>query len=205
MDDIRRFEGGYLLTNSYLVATPQGGQLMIDAPMDADRWLDQLELTPRALLLTHQHFDHVMSAAAIAARGVPVYAWHPFSRALTMEEVVRQWGMPFDVPEFPVDHTLEGRDSLEIDGLRLELAHVPGHSPDSVTFYDPAHRALLAGDTLFQGSTGRGDLPGGDLDLLCRSIRAKIFTLPEDTRVLPGHGPATTVGAERRSNPVVRP
>lgn len=205
MDDIRRFEGGYLLTNSYLAPTPSGGQLMIDAPVDADRWLDQLGVTPLALLLTHQHFDHVMSAAAIAARGVRIYAWQAFSRDLTLEEVVRQWGMPFDVEEFPVHETLAGREWLEIGGLRLDLAHTPGHSPDSLVFHDKARGVLFAGDTLFHGSTGRGDLPGGDLDLLCQSIREQIFVLPEPTRVLPGHGPETSVGIERRSNPIVRP
>jgi hydroxyacylglutathione hydrolase len=205
VDDIRRFEGGYLLTNCYLAPTPSGGHVMVDAPVDADRWLDQLGVTPLALLLTHQHFDHVMSAAAVAARGVPVYAWQGFSRDLTLEEVVRQWGMPFEVEEYPVHHTLAGQPRLEIGGLELDLAHAPGHSADSVVFHDKARGVLFAGDTLFHGSTGRGDLPGGDLDLLCRSIRERIFVLPEATRVLPGHGPETTVGSERRSNPIVRP
>lgn len=205
MDDIRCFEGGYLLTNSYLAPTPAGGHVMVDAPVDADRWLDQLGITPAALLLTHQHFDHVMSAAAIAAKGVPVYAWEPFSRDLTLEEVVRQWGMPFDVEAYGVDHVLSGSDELEVGGLRLGLRHVPGHSRDSVVFHDKARGVLFAGDTLFHGSTGRGDLPGGDFELLKSSIRERIYPLAEETRVLPGHGPETTVGIERASNPVIRP
>lgn len=204
MRGIQRFEGSYLLTNSYLAPTPGGGWVMIDAPIDADRWLDELGVEPLALLLTHQHFDHVMTTAAIAARGVPVYAWSDFDRSLTLEEVVRQWGMPFDVEAYAVDHRLEGRDSLEIDGLRLDLRHVPGHSPDSVVFHDPAAGAVFAGDTLFAGSTGRPDLPGGDMDVLCRGIRERIFTLPDATRVLPGHGPETTVGVEAATNPFVR-
>lgn len=204
MDKVQRFEGGFLLTNAYLVSTPGGGHVLIDAPGDADNWLDQLGITPLALLLTHQHFDHVMSAAAIAARGIPVHAWSPFSRDLTCEQIVRQWGMPFDVPEFPVDHLLEGLDRLEIDGLKLDLAHVPGHSPDSVTFHDPDRGLLFAGDTLFAGSTGRGDLPGGNLDLLCRGIVEKLYTLPPFTRVFPGHGESTDIATERLSNGVVR-
>ncbi len=204
MEGIQRFEGGYLLTNSYLAPTPGGGWVMIDAPIDADRWLDDLGVKPLALLLTHQHFDHVMTAAAISARGIPIHAWSRFDRSLTLEEVVRQWGMPFDVDAFEVDHTLEGRDRLEIDGLELELRHVPGHSSDSVVFHDAAAGALFAGDTLFAGSTGRPDLPGGDMDLLCRGIREKIYPLPDETRVLPGHGPETRVGTEAAGNPFVR-
>lgn len=204
MHGIQRFEGGYLLTNSYLAPTPGGGWVMIDAPIDADSWIDGLGIKPLALLLTHQHFDHVMTVAAIAAKGVPVHAWSGFDRGLTLEEVVRQWGMPFDVEPYEVDHRLEGRESLEIDGLVLELRHVPGHSPDGVAFHDPAAGALFAGDTLFAGSTGRPDLPGGDMDLLCRGIREKIYTLPDGTRVLPGHGPETTVGTEAAGNPIVR-
>lgn len=177
---------------------------MIDAPMGADRWLDERGVLPTALLLTHQHFDHVMTAAAIAAKGVPVYAWNAFSRALTLEEVVRQWGMPFDVEEFAVDHTLEGQDRLEIDGLDFSLLHVPGHSADSVVFHLPEMEVIFAGDTLFHSSTGRGDLPGGDLDLLCRGIVEKLYPLPHDTRVLPGHGDPTTIGRERISNMVVQ-
>ncbi|WP_353568200.1 MBL fold metallo-hydrolase [Haloferula sargassicola] len=204
MDGIQRFEGGYLLTNGYLIATPGGGHLMVDAPMDAVEWLQHRGVKPEALLLTHQHFDHVMSAAAIAAMGVPVYAWNTFSRSLTLEEVVRQWGMPFDVEEFSVDHILEGHDQLAVGGLTFSLLHVPGHSSDSVVFHLPEKELLFAGDTLFHGSTGRGDLPGGDLDLLCRGISEKLYPLPHDTRVLPGHGDATTIGRERTSNAVVR-
>lgn len=204
VEGIQKFEGGYLLTNSYLAPTPGGGWVMIDAPIDADAWIDRLGVKPLALLLTHQHFDHVMTAAAIAAKGVPVYAWSGFDRSLTLEEVVRQWGMPFDVESYGVDHTLEGRECLEIDGLELALHHVPGHSPDSVVFHDAAAGAAFAGDTLFAGSTGRPDLPGGDMDLLCRGIREKLYPLDEATRVLPGHGPETTIGTEAASNPIVR-
>lgn len=204
MDGIQKFEGGELLTNSYLAPTPGGNWVMIDAPIDADRWLDQLGIAPLALLLTHQHFDHVMTAAAIAARGVPIHAWTRFDRSLTLEEVVRQWGMPLEVEPFDVPHLLDGLDTLEIDGLQLELRHVPGHAPDSLVFHDRQAGVLFAGDTLFAGSTGRPDLPGGDMTLLCRGIREKIYTLPDATRVLPGHGPETDIATEASQNPFVR-
>lgn len=204
MDKILRFEGGYLLTNSWLVPTPTGQHLMIDAPIDALQWLDSLEITPAALLLTHQHFDHVMTAAAIANRGVPIFSWSDFSRQLTAEDIVRQWGMPMEVPAFTVDHILSAKSQVTIAGLELYLKHVPGHSADSMTFYDPVAGNLFAGDTLFNGSVGRGDLPGGDLELLCKGILTKLYTYPDATVVYPGHGPTTEIGAEKRSNAVVR-
>lgn len=205
VDHIQCFEGGFLLTNTYLIESPTGEHVMIDAPVDADRWLDDLGIQPAALLLTHQHFDHVMTAAAIAARGVPIYAWQAFDRSLTLEEVVRQWGMPFDVEAFHVDHSLENRASLEIHGLSFQLHHVPGHSPDSLVFHAPDHHAIFAGDTLFAGSTGRTDFPGGSFDQLCDGIRKKIYAMPPDHHVFPGHGPATTIGHEILNNPIVRP
>lgn len=204
MENPRSFAGGQLLTNTYLLDTPSGRPLLVDAPPDTEKWLARLDVRPAALLLTHQHFDHVASAAAIAALGVPVYAFAPFSRELTGEALVRQWGMPFDVPAFAVDHVLKGLETLELEGLRLNLAHVPGHSPDSVVFHDAERGLLFGGDTLFEGSTGRGDLPGGNLDLLCRGIVEKLYVLPEETRVFPGHGPSTTIGTERRTNAIVR-
>jgi glyoxylase-like metal-dependent hydrolase (beta-lactamase superfamily II) len=204
MDPIQRLEGGFLLTNAYLLRTPDGGSILFDAPSDTRRWIEDLDIRPLALVLTHQHFDHVMDAAAIAEMGIPVYAWSDYSTQLTAEDIVAQWGMPMKVEPFTVDHRLEGREQLEIGGLCLELAHVPGHSPDSVTFFDRERGILIAGDTLFQGSTGRGDLPGGDLELLKSMIRERLFPLPEATRVLPGHGPETTIGDERAGNAVVR-
>lgn len=203
-DEILSLEGGYLLTRSYLIPTTGGGHVMFDAPMDADTWLRDLDITPQALLLTHQHFDHVMTAAKIAALGVPVYAWQAFSRQLTLEEVVRSWGMPFDVEAYEVTHCLSGRENLSIGGLDFELLHVPGHSVDSVVFHLPAMDLAIAGDTLFAGSTGRADLPGGDMALLISGIREKLYTLPESTRIYPGHGPATDIRTERRQNGVVR-
>lgn len=204
MDDIRTVEGGFLLTRSYLAPTPSDSWIMIDAPGDADRWLDEQGILPKALILTHQHFDHVMTAASIQKRGVPIYAWQAFDRSLTIEEVVREWGMPFTVPEFEVDHVLRGQDHLEIEGLDLKISHLPGHSTDSIILFDAVSGVVYAGDTLFAGSTGRPDLPGGDMEVLCKGIRDKIYTLPPTTRVLPGHGGSTTVGKEANSNPIVR-
>lgn len=197
------FTGGFVQTNAYLVETPDGGHVLIDAPMGVAEWLGQKGIRPAALLLTHQHYDHVEDAAAVAALGVKIHAFAPYSTVLTLEERVRSWGLPIQVPPYQVDEILEGHRDLEIGGLKMQLAHVPGHSPDSITFALPDRGELYAGDTLFAGSIGRADLPGGNMGQLVDGIREKLFALPDETRVFPGHGPATTVGAERAENPYV--
>lgn len=195
------FTGGFVQTNGYLVETPEGGHVLIDAPMGISQWLEARGIRPLALLLTHQHYDHVEDAAAVAALGVKIYAWSAYSQDLTLESMVRNWGMPIQVAAFTVDEILADRPVLEIGGLSFDLAHVPGHSPDSVTFHLPERGELYGGDTLFEGSVGRADLPGGNMGQLIDGIRGKLFALPEETRVFPGHGPATTIGAERAGNP----
>jgi hydroxyacylglutathione hydrolase len=196
-----RFTGGFVQTNGYLIETPDGSHLLIDAPAGIAAWLETKGIVPAALLLTHQHYDHVEDAAAVAAMGVPVHAFAPYSPALTLEEMMRGFGMPVRVEPYEVDGLLQGRAELEIGGLRMTLAHVPGHSPDSVTFFMAESGELFSGDTLFADSIGRADLPGGNPELLVDGIRGKLFRLPDGTRVLPGHGPATTIGAERAGNP----
>jgi len=197
------FTGGFVQTNGYLIETPEGGHVLIDAPMGISQWLEARGIRPEALLLTHQHYDHVENAAAVAALGVKVYAWAPYAAELTIAALVRNWGLPVDVPPYAVDEVLEGREELEIGGLKIGLRHVPGHSPDSVVFHLAERGELYAGDTLFAMGIGRPDLPGGDEDLLIEGIRGKLFSLADETRVFPGHGPDTTIGAERAGNPYV--
>jgi hydroxyacylglutathione hydrolase len=195
------FTGGFVQTNGYLLQTPDGSPVVIDAPLGMAAWLTKRGIRPAALLLTHQHYDHVEDAAAVAALGATVHAWSPYSTGLTLEELMRSFGMPVEVAPFTVDVLLAGKSELVIGGLRLELAHVPGHAVDSVTFHSPATGELYSGDTLFAGSIGRADLPGGDPELLIEGIRGKLFALPDATVVYPGHGPATRIGAERAGNP----
>ena len=111
--------------------------------------------------------------------------------------------MPTTITPFEVTHHLEGRADLTVAGVSMDLLHVPGHSPDSLVFHvGPIHK-LFAGDTLFAGSIGRSDLPGGDESLLLRGIREKLFLLPGETEVLPGHGPATSIRREQAGNPYI--
>jgi hydroxyacylglutathione hydrolase len=196
-----RFTGGFFQTNGYLLETPAGSHVLVDAPMGVAAWLKAKGIAPATLLLTHQHIDHIDDAAAMAAMGARVYAFFPYSSDLTLEALIQGMGMPVRVEPFVVDELLEGREALEIDGLRMDLAHVPGHSTDSVTFFLPDRGELFSGDTLLADSVGRPDFPGGDGELLIAGIREKLFALPENTQVFPGHGPATTIGAERAGNP----
>lgn len=195
------FTGGFVQTNGHLFQTPDGSWILVDAPQGVTAWLERRGIRPAALLLTHQHYDHVEDAAAVAALGATVHAWAPYSADLTLESLMRSYGMPVKVEPYAVDVTLEGKSELEIGGCRMELAHVPGHATDSVTFFLPETGELYSGDTLFAGSVGRADLPGGDPALLIEGIRKKLFTLPATTMVFPGHGPATSIGAERAGNP----
>ncbi|MCW1886499.1 MBL fold metallo-hydrolase [Luteolibacter flavescens] len=196
-----RFTGGFFQTNGYLLKTPGDSYILVDAPMGVAAWLRAKNIVPAALLLTHQHIDHIDDASEVAAMGVKVHAFSPHSAELTLETLLQNLGMQVRVQPFTVDEVLEGRKSLEIDGLRIDLAHVPGHSADSVTFFLPDQGELFSGDTLMASGLGRSDFPGGDGRLLIDGIREKLLALPLDTKVFPGHGPATTIGAERAGNP----
>lgn len=197
------FTGGIAATNGYLLCGPTGEQLLIDAPEGVTQWLDDHNWHPCDVLLTHQHFDHVLDAAALQARGARIHAYAPHAPTLTLEHRCREWGLP-PVPAYQIDCVLDLSQPLRLAGLDFELAHVPGHSADSVTFYLPQFHRVYAGDTLFRNSIGRCDLPGGDQDLLLRGIRQHLLSLPDATEVFSGHGAASTIGHERRHNAFLR-
>lgn len=195
---IRSYTGGMAQTNAYLLGE-NDHCLLIDAPLGVADWLESEGAKPTHLLLTHQHYDHVEGVAELAAQGIPVHAHSPYSQDLTLEILLQQSGIPLTVTPYTVNQLLENNDSLEVGGWKFDILHVPGHAPDSVVFVTDG--LAFAGDTLFASGVGRADLPGGDMELLIRGIREKLLTLPDTTRVLPGHGPTTSIGEERRSNP----
>ncbi len=207
---IRVVPSGYIQTNAYLIIDPARGEAaLIDAPhfvMDAiGPALQDDGCTLRALLLTHGHYDHIGDAAKIRAAGVPVYG-HLADRGLFENPArMRPYAYPPDIElvGFEIDHWVADGDRFSVLGLDCETRHVPGHCPGNVLFYFPALTAAFVGDALFAGSIGRTDLPGGSFPALERSIRERIYTLPGETRVLPGHGPATTVEDEMETNPYV--
>lgn len=198
---VSTYTGGMVQTNGYLVEAA-GGNFLIDAPAGIAEWVAGTGVRVDALYLTHQHYDHVEDVAALRAKGIRAHAWARYSRDLTLETFGTSWGMPA-VAEFQVD-ALVPEGEAELLGTRARVGHVPGHSPDSITFHFPDAGLVFAGDALFAGSVGRCDLPGGDFGLLLSGIHREILSLPDDTKVFPGHGGPTTVGRERATNGYLR-
>jgi glyoxylase-like metal-dependent hydrolase (beta-lactamase superfamily II) len=198
--NISLYTGGMVQTNGYLVETPDGN-LLIDAPEGIAEWITRRSVRVDDVLLTHQHYDHVTDAAALKALGARLHAYADYSKDLTLESMARSWGLPIAVTPYQIDRLFVMTKPLRIAGLEISLAHVPGHSTDSVTFHLPDHGVVFSGDTLFAGSIGRTDLPGGSTTQLLDGIARHLMTLPADTRVLPGHGPGTTIGEEAMGNP----
>lgn len=204
--------GGMAQTNGYLVSTEGDQHLLIDAPGGAASWLESLGIRIDSLLLTHLHYDHVVDAAEIQKNHSCTVIAREASCTpeLTLESILRAMGMPVAVAPFEIDQSLKNSETVVAGGIEFSVLHVPGHSPDSICFRpavpdDSGNRVLFGGDVLFQGSVGRTDFPNGSMDLLTSGIREKLYTLPSETIVYPGHGPATTIGAEMKTNPFVRP
>lgn len=197
---ITSYTGGFTQTNGYLVEIPHGN-LLIDAPEGVADWLGKKGVRIDDVLLTHQHYDHVLDAAALQGGGARLHAFAPYSQELTLETAARAWGMPISVVPYHIDSLFAMDLPLHIAGLEILLAHVPGHASDSVIFHLPAEKLVFSGDTLFAGSIGRTDLPGGSTRQLLDGISRHLLTMPPDTRVLSGHGPASTIGREAAGNP----
>ena len=171
-----------------------------------DNFLKKNELQLVAIINTHLHIDHAIANSALAARyGVPVMA-HPDDEFLgtRMAEQAREFGLPIKVNSTVIDHPLSDGEIIKIGSGELKVIHVPGHSPGGIALYDAKDGFLISGDTLFEGSIGRSDLPGGNLARLLESVKKKLYTLPDNTVVYPGHGNPTTIEREKKSNPYVR-
>jgi hydroxyacylglutathione hydrolase len=211
------FPAGAFAANCYLVAPAPGEEcVIVDPGQDAERGIEELtdryRLKPVAVLLTHGHIDHVWSVGPVCgAKGIPAYI-HPDDRIMlanpgqSLNLMTQQQlfgGITFSEPD-DVKELADG-EVITLAGLEFTVGHVPGHTRGSVTFRSTDTEegdldALFAGDLLFAGSIGRTDLPGGDHAAMLRSL-ARTLTLPDATVVLPGHGPTTTIGDERQTNP----
>jgi hydroxyacylglutathione hydrolase len=162
-------------------------------------------LTIETILLTHGHIDHAAGAAELAAElGVPVHGPHLADKPLLdrLELQGQQYGIP--ARAVTPDRWLEEGDAVTIGGSDFAILHCPGHSPGSVVFFSKDLRFAFMGDVLFNGSIGRTDLPGGSHEALIEAIRTKILPLGDDVSFLPGHGPGSTIGHERMTNPFLR-
>ncbi len=196
--------------NCSLLVCPESGEAaVVDPGGDVDRILSSLEAlgaTARLILVTHGHIDHIGGVSELAARlHLPVLGPQQEDRFLVegLPRQVEMFGLEAGDP-FEPDRWLEEGDVVEVGRCRLEVRHCPGHTPGHLVFHDPEEGLVVVGDVLFRGAIGRTDLPRGDYQALLRSIREKLLTLPDDTRVVPGHGPLTTIGEERATNPWLR-
>ncbi|HEU4698196.1 MAG TPA: MBL fold metallo-hydrolase [Gemmatimonadales bacterium] len=199
-----RIPNGQFVQNCYLVADPATREaVMVDPGEEAERFLAELARrgwTLTAVWLTHAHVDHVLGVQAVKdATGVPVHL-HPADRPIydALPQFGAWVGRPLAVPPAP-DGELAHGQRVRVGAYEFEVRHAPGHSPGSVAFV--GHGRVFAGDVLFAGSVGRTDLPGGDPATLLRSIREQLLSLPDATIVHSGHGPDTTIGTERTTNP----
>ena len=158
------------------------------------------------ILLTHGHIDHVGATAELLQRmPLPVIGPHEGDQFLIAGLVMQATMFGFaKVDSFEPDQWLQDGESVQVGNVTLSVSHCPGHTPGHVVFFDPASELALVGDVLFQGSIGRTDFPGGNHDTLIASIREKLFPLGDKVQFVPGHGPMSTIGAEKASNPYVR-
>lgn len=198
--------------NGYVVWRADGGPSWIvdpgfrPAPQQMLALVQERRLRPEKLILTHGHLDHIAGVHDIreALPDIPVYIAEAARPALTdpNENLSAGYGIPIVVGDIPT-HDLPDGGTLELDGLTWTLLDVSGHAPGSRCLYCPEAGVVIVGDALFSGSVGRTDFHHSDPAAYFRNIREKLLTLPDETRVLPGHGPATTIGEERATNPFV--
>ncbi|HEX8679021.1 MAG TPA: MBL fold metallo-hydrolase [Chthoniobacterales bacterium] len=198
------FCGGVFETNCYVFHAPEGA-ILFDAPDGACEWLESRGIEPKLLLLTHGHFDHVPDVAKIKRRFNCEIGCHADTVPMISDaEFFRSYGFALEIEPAQPDFLIEETPEREFLGAKFEVLDVPGHSPGSLCFLSREQNLLVGGDVLFAGGVGRWDLPGGDGELLFRGIRTKLYRLGDNITVLPGHGPPTTIGDERRTNPFVR-
>ena len=208
---VETFELGPFQTNCYLVRPDPDATAcwIVDCGFEPDallRAVEDRDLQAEACVLTHAHCDHIAGLHELRRRLGPVPIWiHHAERAWLEDPMLNlSAAMGLRVTAPPPDHVLEHDGPLRVCGQDWRVLHTPGHSPGGITIVHDASRTALVGDTLFNGSIGRHDFPNSDFSTLEHSIKTKLYTLPDETRVYPGHGPATTIGHEKATNPFVR-
>ncbi|MBS4191282.1 MBL fold metallo-hydrolase [Bacillus sp. FJAT-49705] len=198
---------GPLQTNCYVLSKKDNSCLIFDPGEESDKLSDFIsrnQLKPHAIILTHAHFDHIGAVEDIKEEfGIPVYI-HKKEADWLLDPALNgslRYEMIKNVSGKPADYFISEEQEMTIGDFTFQILETPGHSPGSLSFYFQDSDLVIAGDALFNGSIGRTDLPFGNHNQLIKSIHDKLLILPEETIVLSGHGPATTIGQEMDSNP----
>ncbi|OEF99287.1 hypothetical protein BHF71_09190 [Vulcanibacillus modesticaldus] len=204
--EIKRFVLGEFAVNSYLLIKNQTG-VLIDvgfSPKMIEEYIEKEKIRLKAILLTHTHLDHIGGVEGIREKfDVPVYVHTDENKWLSDPALNGSEHFPFygKVIVNPADNLIGYDSEIKIADFKIKAIHTPGHTPGGITYYIKPY--LFSGDTLFENSIGRTDLYGGDFDQLLNSIKEKLFVLPDDTIVFPGHGNETSIGKEKNSNPFI--
>jgi hydroxyacylglutathione hydrolase len=197
------FCGGLFETNCYLIGAPEG-PILFDAPDGACAWLEERGVDLKLLLLTHGHIDHVQDVARLKRRfKCPIGCSVETEPMISDPNFFRNFGFELEIEPVKPDFFISESPSRNFLGIDFQVLEVPGHCPGSLCFFSRKGELLIGGDVLFASGVGRWDLPGGDADVLFSGIRQKLYPLGDNVTVLPGHGPPTKIGTERRTNPFV--
>jgi len=208
--NIKRFVTNAIGENCYLVWDDSRELAIIDCGVwdklkeeKIARYIEENGLHPCMALQTHMHFDHIMGLPFLHRRYGLLPQCHALEQPIyeAAPDMVSSWFGQEMEPLVPVGEYLVDQQQLQLGHTTIRVLHTPGHTPGGLCFYLPSEKLLFSGDTLFQGSVGRSDLPGGNVQDLLRGIWKQILSLPDEVVVFPGHGPETTVGDERRTNP----
>jgi hydroxyacylglutathione hydrolase len=200
---------GPLQCNCSIIGDESTREAMVIDPgddiADVQALIQKHNLTVKQIVITHAHIDHVGGAMKLrAATGAPILINENDYALLKLLDVQAVWLGMQDPGKVDVDRSLGELDKVQAGSLIASVMHTPGHTEGSICLYFPAEQKLIAGDTLFAGSIGRTDLPGGSFDKIIRSINDKLLALPDETIVIPGHGPLTSIGEEREHNPFLK-
>ena len=203
------FPVGPLQCNCSVIGDPATHEAIVIDPGDnierVTASLDKHKLTVKQIVITHAHIDHVGGAVKLKKlTGAPILMNQNDVALLKMLDVQAAWVGMKSPGAVTIDADLGSGDQITVGNLNASVIHTPGHTEGSVCIYFPVQEKLIAGDTLFAGSIGRTDLPGGSLDKIMRSLHHDVLALPDETLVVPGHGELTTIGDERATNPFLQ-